>query len=67
MINLDGTQTVWQIRDSLTMPAGTMACIHREYSGNIYCDLKDASECYVVYRMCIEQSGDFYIVHLYTY
>lgn len=28
MINLDGTQTVRQLCDSLTMPAGTNVCVH---------------------------------------
>lgn len=67
MINLDGTQTVNDIRKSLDMPEGAMFCIHLEYGGDIHGDLKDARECYVVYRMRIEQIGKFCVVHFYNY
>ena len=67
MINLDGTQTVKDIREWLAMPEGTLCRIHREYGGDIYCDLEDARQCLIVYRMCTSYYGDDLVVHLYTY
>lgn len=67
MINLDGTQTVNDVRKWLDLPDGTLVEIHLEYGQNIYCDLEDARQCYNVYRMYTQYDGDDLILHLYTY
>lgn len=67
MINLDGAQTVNDIRKWLDLPDGTLVQIHLEYNKGIYCDIEDARQCYIVHRMYSQYDGDDLILHLYNY
>lgn len=67
MINLDGTQTVNDLRKWLDMPEGTLVHIHLKYGEDAYCDLEDARHCYNVHRMFTQYECDDLVVHLYNF
>ena len=66
MINLDGTQTVKDVCEWMTMPESTRVRIHRENGRDIYCYLENARQRLIVYRMCIFYYNEYLVVHLYT-